>query len=425
MSLGMRWSLWPGWRGLLVGLCLVSTGCAVARSASPEVFSEASPGDRVELIFDDLVGASVENRGAIDAVVDAPRNVRPCCAFGYDLKVGMGVVPVPGFKVGNLIDPARIGRHSYDPSLVSVENAASGFLSGEVNGMTYSCRGGFIDLAHVRDYADWTFFLATEMESLLDTGGVLELPDEAGQRFVYLVAPGEGMVQHIGRRELAVALAQWIAFQLSIWHETATWYGWSTWRAFPEEASAFSPEDLYSNLIGIKIAGEILSVGTVVGKRQFNRNMDYAIETVLKRLGAMPAPGTRQAADAIDGLWWDSRARLPNKGLVLRRNFDIGPLIVPWRVPKHRMTRGLEEAMRSYCGRMSSAAPLVVRDSVAGVPLSALARLDVRIDSGIQSRMMSAEAGSFWVDQRDIARLVGRAREENRREFGVAADRAN
>ena len=58
-----------------------------------------------------------------------------------------------------------------------------------------------------------------------------------------------------GRRAVAVPLAQWIAFQLSTWHEIATWFGWSALSIFPEEASAFSPEDLYSNLLGIRIAG--------------------------------------------------------------------------------------------------------------------------------------------------------------------------
>ncbi len=38
------------------------------------------------------------------------------------------------------------------------------------------------------------------------------------------------------------AVGEWIAFQLGVWHEIATWYGWASVRGFSEKASAFSPE---------------------------------------------------------------------------------------------------------------------------------------------------------------------------------------
>ena len=43
---------------------------------------------------------------------------------------------------------------------------------------------------------------------------------------------------------LTMAIARRLAFQLSIWHEIATWYGWSAVPGYPEKLSAFSPEDL-------------------------------------------------------------------------------------------------------------------------------------------------------------------------------------
>jgi hypothetical protein len=46
---------------------------------------------------------------------------------------------------------------------------------------------------------------------------------------------------------LVLWLAEWTAWQMSIWHETVTWFGWDAVPGFSEEASAFSPEDLYSN----------------------------------------------------------------------------------------------------------------------------------------------------------------------------------
>jgi len=76
-------------------------------------------------------------------------------------------------------------------------------------------------------------------------------------RRVVLRPPPRDLLEHLGRLRLAISLAQWAAYQLSIWHEIITWYGWSSLRGGSEEASAFSPEDLYSNLVGIRIAGGV------------------------------------------------------------------------------------------------------------------------------------------------------------------------
>jgi hypothetical protein len=52
-----------------------------------------------------------------------------------------------------------------------------------------------------------------------------------------------------------------------VWREIATWYGWSALTLFPEEASAFSPEDLYSNLPDIKLAGSFVCQYAVTSMR--------------------------------------------------------------------------------------------------------------------------------------------------------------
>jgi Protein of unknown function (DUF4056) len=43
-----------------------------------------------------------------------PQALRPCCAFGADLKVALGRVPVPGVEIGNLLGPSDLGPHRYD-----------------------------------------------------------------------------------------------------------------------------------------------------------------------------------------------------------------------------------------------------------------------------------------------------------------------
>ncbi len=403
---------------------MAMASCGSTRFASPGSSVDVAPVSTGALLFENLVSFSFEEDSAREWNVDAPRNIRPCCAFGYDLRVQVGFVPLPGFRMENVVEVGGLGEHHYDPSPLALENAmSSGFLSSEVNGLMYTCRGGFVDIAHVRDYADWTFYLTGRIEEVLDTGGVFEVPREGGRRLVYVAAPGARLIERVGRRDLAIVMAQWLAFRMSIWHETATWYHWSTWSAFPEEASAFSPEDFYSNLLGIKIAGEIIRTSSVITKRQYNANMDLAMNLVLSRLGAMPASGTRHAADAVDGFWWDSSERLPNKRLVLRRNFDLGPLVVPWMVPRALRSPEMERDIESHCAPTDRAVPLVVQGSVEGIPMSKLVRLDIRIEDAVAARMSLEDPSTRWVSQDDVSEIASRARAANEVEFGRGADR--
>jgi hypothetical protein len=85
------------------------------------------------------------------------RRLRPCCAFGADLASKMGPIPVPAFRVGNMLGRDDVGPHTYDSGLLHFRRSEQQTvaLNNEKNGLIYTCRGGFIDTAHVRDYADW------------------------------------------------------------------------------------------------------------------------------------------------------------------------------------------------------------------------------------------------------------------------------
>src|SRR5680860_862991 len=72
-----------------------------------------------------------------------PRIIRTCCGFGANI----GVAGVPFYKKTDITTVAEMGPHH--------------FLGGkeEQNGNIYTKRGGFIDLGHLRDCADWTAYL--------------------------------------------------------------------------------------------------------------------------------------------------------------------------------------------------------------------------------------------------------------------------
>jgi hypothetical protein len=131
-------------------------------------------------------------------------------------------------------------------------------------------------------------------------------------------------IERHGGMKISVALAQWLAYQLSIWHEIATWYGFASLAEWPEKISASSPEDLYSNQLGVRIAGAIVLADGARSDTEYNLNMDAWIAQVLKRRRVVSLADARGAADLLNGGWWDSQRRIPE--LVACK--DAGPPLV-------------------------------------------------------------------------------------------------
>ena len=115
-------------------------------------------------------------------VIAYPGSLRPCCAFGLDLRVKLDAVPLPGVEIGNVLGPDGVGPHRYNNGFLSLEVAdPRGFVDEESNGLVYTCRGGFVDLAHVRDNADNTLGLTEATARLMDAGGVIDVPPQGAK----------------------------------------------------------------------------------------------------------------------------------------------------------------------------------------------------------------------------------------------------
>ncbi len=260
-----------------------------------------------------------------------PAGLRPCCAFGYNLHVEVLKIPVPFWKLDNIVTAGNLGRHHYNDTFLYGLGSLVGFGS-ERNGIIYTSHGGFIDTAHVRDSADMTVWLFTHLLPELGQAFMLRPEDELAQRrivfrsFTPPSSPGE-------RYALAAWMAAYIAFQLAAWHEIAQWYGFESVPGFPEAISAFSPEDLYSNLLGTRLAVSLILDGQTATPDMYNAAMQTALNQALNQLGARPENITRFHFDMLDGRWWDSHRRVPEKFLVLRRNYDVNDSRIPTSIP--------------------------------------------------------------------------------------------
>lgn len=177
-----------------------------------------------------------------------PKGLRPCCAFGYNLHAELLGMPVPFYQLDNVVPASHLGLHQYNDSMLAgLENLTG--LSRENNGILYTTHGGFIDTAHVRDTADMTVYIFSQILPKLGQAFTLDLDSELAQRrlvFNAFTPPTDP----VARYTLAAWLAAHLAFQVAEWHEIAQWYGFESVPGFSEGVSAFSPEDLYSNLLG-------------------------------------------------------------------------------------------------------------------------------------------------------------------------------
>ena len=354
--------------------------------------------------------------------IPVPSRLRPCCAFGSGIRVRLGPIPVPGIMLDNIISPGDVGTHRYDNGLLSLQRGADGIeIVQESNGLVYTCRGGFLDTAHVRDYADWTVYLAAQIARAADSGTTLTLRNEGAVRRVHIQPLPPQLVSRAELRDAVIALSQYIAFQLSIWHEISTWLGWSASAVFSEEASAFSPEDLYSNLVGIKIAGRIIADGRASSESEFNAQVSENLIKAVDLLGGVSADVGRRAAAYVDGIWWQSEKRLPSADLVLKRNMDIGEVIAPWRVSMSHWSRDAEEAIKQYCGGDDQPILLSNPSTYQGHELRQFATLELRLEADTAARLPIPLPESGVLTQSDFPRLIEAIRKTNDERYGRGA----
>lgn len=238
-----------------------------------------------------------------------PRIIRTCCAFGANV----GIVIVPFLKYTDLINVDDIGTHHY--------------LGGksEKNGIVYTYKGGFLDIGHLRDQSDWTaYFHSLIMHNRGNNNFELVLGREGGQKKLRLFIPEDLS------NEDAALLGGRIAYDLSVWHEIATWYGVSTVPFVPERYSSFSAEDDYSNQLGV-----VLGIQSVLSDEPFDEAMAHNLSKKLEELQvAKSLDESYRAMEAVNGLWWSSEYKFPSKYFLLEHEIASYDTTYPLLVPK-------------------------------------------------------------------------------------------
>ncbi len=222
----------------------------------------------------------------------------------------MGTLPTPP-PGPRYVDPDNIGKHSYHFDLF------------EKNAQVYTCKGGHIDLTHVRWNADYTrYFIERICETLLENeqGFHYNLTWEPSTHYISFDYPANWKQMGKQQREkiadeIAFEAAPYIAFNSTLWHEIITWFG-TKFAAFePEFNSAFSWEDNFSNLVGVRLGLKAMRSG-----EDYDQAMTEAIDKELEKLGGVSKKTAIQATEKMRGKWYSGLLHVDTK----KRNMDIG-----------------------------------------------------------------------------------------------------
>ncbi|GEA50940.1 membrane protein [Vibrio inusitatus NBRC 102082] len=274
--------------------------------------------------------------------IDTPSGVRPCCAFGINMKSELGVVPVPFFRVNNMVDLSDLKVHLYNDGEQGVASSLMG-TGDESNGLIYTSKGGIIDTAHVRDTADYSLYLYTQIKGQLGKSKQIVLEDELRSRVIELKEQPLDMSKK-EQAQAEIELSALLAYRLAQWHEIAQWFGFTSVAGFKEYPSAYSPEDLYSNMLGSLIVIELLEHNSNPTKEQYQGAFSRIFLRKLQELGAQDKDRTEEIMDNLDGKWWDSDKRLPNKWVVKTRDYTPRLTITPhWGDTDNRVTTSLAQ----------------------------------------------------------------------------------
>ena len=249
-------------------------------------------------------------------------NVTPNIRRGSIAATTLGIPllhPRPPF-----LNPDKLGSHSYFPNPF------------EKNGIVYTCDGGHIDISHVRANADDTKFMVSKIQDYLlkdKKKFVFYLAFEQSRHIVEFTYPENWSEMSKEEREaiardVSLEAGAFVTFHATLWHEFMSWFGVRFAIFDPQFNSAFSWEDVYSNILGVKVAIQALQDT----EHDYNKAITIGINNELSDLRVLPRKKAIELTESMRGKWFKGTFVAE----MIRRNTDIGvddgyvsPVLIP------------------------------------------------------------------------------------------------
>ena len=258
------------------------------------------------------------------------------CSFTGGPRGRWGFTPQVGY--GN---PNKLGTHSY------------GFGGSEGYGIFYTLRGGSIDLDHVRGTADLTRWAYVRAYNTLRKGGsgfsVSPNFEWTTNKIKIQYPVGWKQLPEAERdkaaHEAALIIAPVVGYNSMVWHEMLTWKGTHFMLIEPEFTSAFSWDDLYSDLTGAQLAIQAIKDGNVA-TGDYNRAMTTLIQKEFDTLQVVPKQKAIAITESVRGTWHET-------GRLMKRNMDTGyddGQVTPALIPGYTDEPPISKTMPTFDG---------------------------------------------------------------------------
>lgn len=281
-----------------------------------------------------MIGPSIAKQGVTRGfvcIIGAVLLLTAGCSLSGGPRARWGWTPQTAY--GN---PDRLGTHSY------------GFGGGEGAGIFYTLRGGSIDLDHVRGAADLTKFTYVRAKATIEDGGdgfsVGPAFEWTTNKVKLQYPPNWNTLSQAEKdriaHEAAMIIAPVVGYNSTLWHEMLTWKGTHFALIEPEHTSAFSWDDLYSNIVGVELAMQAIRDGHVKNS-DYNRAMTRLIADELERMQIVSKEKTMEITESVKGSWYGGSK-------LMKRNMDSGyddgwitPSIIPGYTDQPPLSRAL------------------------------------------------------------------------------------
>jgi hypothetical protein len=227
----------------------------------------------------------------------------------------------PRIRIGSVVSPliwtkyielGQLGKHGY-------KSGAS-----EANGIIYTCRAGHIDIAHLRNNADWTAHLASIVyDNLRRNNTSFDFKIEGDSIYhVELEYPNNWdqyspVAKYRVMKDVSIKLGHYFTYIASIWHEVLTWFGYKSHGVYSEFHSAFSWEDNFSNLLG----GDLGLLALLDNLHSYDEAMTILLNQAIESLEPQSQEVAKEVTQQLEGEWISSHIVYVE---MRKRNFDVG-----------------------------------------------------------------------------------------------------
>jgi hypothetical protein len=227
----------------------------------------------------------------------------------------------PRVRIGSVVTPLiwtkyvecnQLGKHGYKSGIY------------EENGIIYTCRAGHIDIAHVRNNADWTAHLsAVVYDNLRRNNTSFDFRVEGDSVYhVELKYPDNWekyspVIKYRTMKDVSIGLGQYFTYIASIWHEMITWFGYKSRGIYSEFHSAFSWEDTFSNVLGSSLGMQAV----LDNLHSYDEAVTILLNRQIEELDPQSPDTAREVTQQLEGQWITSHIISVE---MRKRNFDVG-----------------------------------------------------------------------------------------------------